>query len=467
MPLPTLGTALIEVLDALNSIVGPGVLDLTPNQATIHCVVYAGGKVGADGAVAEAAGYPLALAQQYPIRQLTTREISNSGGLYEHGDIIIEYIPPAYSDSVTGRSGGYTVLQLSPRATTNGTDVYYEVTGTHAGFYKVVELRTDERLTWSVVLTRTATRPMVTTPALSVTITSLAPNVGSGAGGTIVTVTGTGFASATSVLFGGVSVASFTVTSDTLMTCVTAPSANGLNLPVTVTAGSGTFATKSAAFTVIPAGYALFLHADAGVTAISGGVSSWLDGSGNGNNATQGNAGRRPTLGTAINGKVTLHFNQALSQSLIFASFTAGLTAMESFMLAVNTDDVVSSSPFCFTGSGLSEFLPFSDRKIYDATGSTSRYSTNFAPPSGAWSTPWLYNVVSTSSEWTMQFNGVQQFTSGVNVFGYATRSVGSDPGGAAYMSGDIRILLVYPSKLSVSDHAFVTSYLKAEGGIP
>lgn len=166
MPLPTLGTALIEVLDALNPIVGPGVLDLTPNQATIHCVVYAGGKVGADGAVAEAAGYPLALAQQYPIRQLTTREISNSGGLYEHGDIIIECIPPAYSDPVTGRSGGYTLRQLSPRATANGTDVYYEISGTHAGYYKVVELRTDQRLTWSVVLTRTATHPMVTTPTI-------------------------------------------------------------------------------------------------------------------------------------------------------------------------------------------------------------------------------------------------------------------------------------------------------------
>ncbi|MGC9963480.1 MAG: IPT/TIG domain-containing protein, partial [Acidimicrobiales bacterium] len=52
------------------------------------------------------------------------------------------------------------------------------------------------------------------------TVTGVAPPTGTTAGGTTVTVTGTGFTGATKVLFGAVPAASYTVVSDTVITAV-------------------------------------------------------------------------------------------------------------------------------------------------------------------------------------------------------------------------------------------------------
>ena len=76
------------------------------------------------------------------------------------------------------------------------------------------------------------------------TVTGVAPNKGSTAGGTSVVITGTGFTGATSANFGARS-ASFTVNSDTQIMATSPPGSAG-PVDVTVTTSSGTSATSAA-----------------------------------------------------------------------------------------------------------------------------------------------------------------------------------------------------------------------------
>lgn len=77
------------------------------------------------------------------------------------------------------------------------------------------------------------------------TITSISPTNGPTAGGTTVTITGTGFTGATAVMFGSVAATSFTVVSDTQITAVSPAEANGV-VQISVTTPLGTTADTAA-----------------------------------------------------------------------------------------------------------------------------------------------------------------------------------------------------------------------------
>src|SRR5262249_4744677 len=85
------------------------------------------------------------------------------------------------------------------------------------------------------------TYTLATAPA----VTSLSPTSGSTAGGTVVTITGTNFTGASSVTFGTVLAASFTVNSATQITATPPPEAAGV-VPVIVTTPRGTSAAVAA-----------------------------------------------------------------------------------------------------------------------------------------------------------------------------------------------------------------------------
>ncbi len=70
------------------------------------------------------------------------------------------------------------------------------------------------------------------------TVTAVAPNQGLGAGGTSVSISGTGFAGATAVSFGANSAASFTVKSGTSITAVSPAGAGTVDVTVTTTGGT-------------------------------------------------------------------------------------------------------------------------------------------------------------------------------------------------------------------------------------
>ncbi len=89
-------------------------------------------------------------------------------------------------------------------------------------------------------------------PAPAPTVTSVTPNSGLSTGGTVVTLSGTGFAAGATVLIGGVEATNVSVTSDTSLTAATPPHAAG-TVDVVVRNPDGQTGTRGAAFTYTPA----------------------------------------------------------------------------------------------------------------------------------------------------------------------------------------------------------------------
>ncbi len=79
---------------------------------------------------------------------------------------------------------------------------------------------------------------------LAPTVTGVAPNAGSTAGGNSVTITGTGFTGVTAVKFGTANAASYSVASETSIIAVSPPGTGAVN--VTVTNAAGTSASSQA-----------------------------------------------------------------------------------------------------------------------------------------------------------------------------------------------------------------------------
>ncbi|MDH4453353.1 MAG: autotransporter-associated beta strand repeat-containing protein [Verrucomicrobiota bacterium] len=88
------------------------------------------------------------------------------------------------------------------------------------------------------------------------TVTSLNTTSGSTAGGTSVTLTGTGFTGATGVSFGGVNAASFTVVNDTTITATTAAGSAG-SASVLITTPGGTNSANTLFTYIVPFNVAL------------------------------------------------------------------------------------------------------------------------------------------------------------------------------------------------------------------
>jgi IPT/TIG domain-containing protein len=92
-------------------------------------------------------------------------------------------------------------------------------------------------------------RTLYTYIAPKPTVTGLSPNSGPTAGGTTVTITGTGFAGASNVSFGSVPATNFTVNSDTSITAI-APAGLARTIDVTVTTlGSTSFPSRADEYT--------------------------------------------------------------------------------------------------------------------------------------------------------------------------------------------------------------------------
>jgi hypothetical protein len=124
----------------------------------------------------------------------------------------------------------YTVLKA---ATINGT--FANVTGT--------QLSNE-----SYSVSYTATSVMLTVVANSQpapTVTNVSPSSGTTAGGTSVTITGTGFTGATAVSFGGTAATSYAVNSSTSITA-SSPAESAGTVDITVTTPNGTSATSTA-----------------------------------------------------------------------------------------------------------------------------------------------------------------------------------------------------------------------------
>lgn len=124
--------------------------------------------------------------------------------------------------------------------------------------------QTQGALTGSVVITDNTLNATSSTQQIALSgtgtgpaISAITPASGPSAGGTVVTITGSGFTGATAVNFGSVAAQSFTVVSDTEVTA-TAPAATAGAVPITIKVGTtGSPLTTSDVFTYLTASLAV------------------------------------------------------------------------------------------------------------------------------------------------------------------------------------------------------------------
>ncbi|MGO9560002.1 MAG: IPT/TIG domain-containing protein [Acidimicrobiales bacterium] len=131
----------------------------------------------------------------------------------------------------------YNSLFTGARCTTNANgDCTATVTvpADPAGTYTVTAVGQQTELAATATFTETAPP----------TVTKVSPSSGPTSGGTVVTITGTNFASPSSVLFGGVAATNVTVVNATRITAVS-PAGSGM-VDVTVATPGGTSSTSSA-----------------------------------------------------------------------------------------------------------------------------------------------------------------------------------------------------------------------------
>lgn len=180
------------------------------------------------------------------------------------------------------------------------------------------------------------------------TVTAVTPEFGSSAGGTAVTIRGTGFSGGglTGAGIGGTALTGLTVVNDTTVTATTAAHA-AANSDVVVT-GPGGSATLSAGFTYMPAsGWTLALTGDLGITRSGSNVTAWADQSGAGNNFTAATA---PTFAGGSRGAVVF---DGATTSLVSANaltdfIDAGGAAYSLYVVALPTSVDSSANPEAF-----------------------------------------------------------------------------------------------------------------------
>ena len=219
------------------------------------------------------------------------------------------------------------------------------------------------------------------------------------------------------------------------------------------------------------------VYSDAGTTpATNGGtVQQWNDSHTGARHFAQATAGNRPTWVTnAINTTLpALRFDPTVVDTPATAQYLLGpsasaLTAGEIFIVVkkagADPGDGTKASLWDFEANGNSNVYPYSDGHIYDGWGSGSRYDSGDPTPSvNTWR---LYNVVSTSSEWTSFIDGTQQFTTSPGNVAFGIPNLGRDTNTGKGFGGDVAELIMYSAKCSAPDKVQTKAYIAAKYGL-
>jgi hypothetical protein len=141
-------TSLLPIADSVRKI--RGALDMAMLQLTIITRVWSGGYRDSGTPV----DTPLVISAWYKSREVSSREVASSGGNYEKEDIVLGPITPN-----GGGASGFTLAQLIPEVTTNGTEIIYRLSGVHAGDYMLVDSQTTRPFRYMLILRRMRTTP--------------------------------------------------------------------------------------------------------------------------------------------------------------------------------------------------------------------------------------------------------------------------------------------------------------------
>jgi len=101
--------------------------------------------------------FDLVMPQRYPVRNMTSKEISASGGRYSTEDLKWGPITPSFEGG-----GGYALADICPRAEPgleHRTQIFYLLTGAVTGEYKLDSFSSTRPFRYMVVLLRSRRTP--------------------------------------------------------------------------------------------------------------------------------------------------------------------------------------------------------------------------------------------------------------------------------------------------------------------
>src|SRR5882724_2120448 len=224
---------------------------------------------------------------------------------------------------------------------------------------------------------------------------------------------------------------------------------------------SFTASTTDATFPFI--GLKLCLRGDAGVVKDGGNaISSWIDGTGSGNDAVQNSGPDRPLfVDNNLNGKPVVRFD-GVSDSLNLPNFASTFTEGEVFVVLKSTKTQPGANTLWMAGDDYvwgPEMYPSGDGTILENFGTRNQKQTG--RPSQALNQFHLYNVSSKAGEFASRINGRQHFKTTSNTVFFPNGPV---LGGGVYydhrFGGDIAEILIFNRVLSQQERDEVGVYL-------
>jgi Fibronectin type III domain/Bacterial TSP3 repeat len=212
-------------------------------------------------------------------------------------------------------------------------------------------------------------------------------------------------------------------------------------------------------------GLKLWLRSDFGVVSgTSGLVSVWTDESGSMNDATQASTSAQPTLlSNTMNAQPVIRFD-GVTKVVGVPSFLATANAVEAFAVARVPSEFATGGGGIWAfgwnvpgGSAYPNRYPDEQGQIRDDFCSGNMY---YSGPIGArLEKPHVYNVVSSSTEWTSRINGNVQFSTANNTVAFSPwPSIGQ-------FAGDIAEILIFDHTLTQTERDSVFSYLSGKYG--
>jgi len=211
--------------------------------------------------------------------------------------------------------------------------------------------------------------------------------------------------------------------------------------------------------TSIP-GLCLWLKADdPGIVSNNGNISLWPDNSliNPANNATQSNGSNQPTLvANGLNGRPVVHF--AGGQSLNLPNVMNGASAGEIFVVVRST---ALNNALWWWGGSNGNLYPYSDGNLYEDFGTTTW--TSLGKPAADLTQYNLYNVSSSSSEWTQRINGLVNYDRLGNTVSFRATPVLGMASSGVHFTGDIAEVIVYDHVLTPQEKETVGFYLNSK----
>lgn len=196
-------------------------------------------------------------------------------------------------------------------------------------------------------------------------------------------------------------------------------------------------------------------------------VSTWVD-IWNGRDLVQVTAANQALWdSTGLLGRPCLTFDGSQQHFYTYAAtFPAG--GRELYMVARKDADPAPATSaagfYQYGSSGAGVLFVHTDGNVYDDWGSTTRVNTG-NPTLNLASNSFLYNVVSSATEWTSYINGTQHYTTGTNTVGWSAAPntvLGYSAGAAWFLFGRVAEMVIFDGELTASERRLMHLYFNA-----